>query len=361
MKRILADLRAFGKQYLRSRIGAFFTFIFPLLLILLFGALYSNPGSTTINLAVQNMDPSPYGATFMGMLNYTNVTKLTMIPSTDEIQGYIKAHSLNLALYIPADFGQNVSTKQNVSLVLYGDTSQSTYAVALGVLNAVIQQMNLHVNNASAFIGMSQQPIVSPQFTFMDYFVPGIVAMTVMITAMYTMTSVCAEYRTRRYFKLLATTTLTKPEWLVSKILFYGLMTTLSLLLTVGVGIAVWGVHVSIDALSIVFILVGTFLFTSLGMLLGSVIKDPESSAAVANAIGFPMMFLSGTFWPINAMPGYIQTLAQVLPLTYLNDGLRQAMVYGNMSLATVDLAILAVAGVVVFVLAARAMSWKER
>lgn len=361
MNRILADVQAFGKQFLRSKIGAFFTFVFPILLILLFGALYSNPGSTSVSLPVQNLDGTPVSQTFLDMLNRTNLTKITMIPAGEDIQAYIKAHSLTLALYIPADFGQKIASNQTASVTLYGDTSQTTYGVAQGVLNAVIEQMNSYVRGSPPVVVMSSQSVVSSQFTFMDYFVPGIVAMTVMITAMYTMTSVCAEYRTRRYFKLLATTTLSKPEWLVSKILFYGVMTTLSLLVTVGVGIALWHVHVVIDPLSIVFILVGTFLFTSLGMLLGSAIKDPESSAAVANAIGFPMMFLSGTFWPITMMPDYIQALAQVLPLTYLNDGLRQAMVYGNMSLAAVDLGVLAVAGVAVFLIAARVMSWKER
>ena len=47
MNRILADLMAFGRQYLRSRIGAFFVFIFPILLILLFGAIFSQTGSSS--------------------------------------------------------------------------------------------------------------------------------------------------------------------------------------------------------------------------------------------------------------------------------------------------------------------------
>src|SRR5439155_8103977 len=56
MKRILADVTAFGRQYLRSRVGAFFALAFPVILILLFGSIFSSSGSPKVPLAVQDMD-----------------------------------------------------------------------------------------------------------------------------------------------------------------------------------------------------------------------------------------------------------------------------------------------------------------
>jgi len=81
----------------------------------------------------------------------------------------------------------------------------------------------------------------------------------------------------------------------------------------------------------------------------------------VSNAIGFPMMFLSGSFWDLNFMPQYMQIIAKVMPLTYLNDGLRDTMIYGNETSALINLAVVAVLGVVFFALASRLMSWKEK
>jgi len=107
--------------------------------------------------------------------------------------------------------------------------------------------------------------------------------------------------------------------------------------------------------------LAGAFLFVSMGMVFGSFTKDPEPAAAVANAVGFPMMFLAGTFFPIEAMPSYLQGVAKVLPLTYLDNGLRDAMVYGNSGSALVNLAVVAVLAVIFFVLGSKLMSWKEK
>jgi len=124
---------------------------------------------------------------------------------------------------------------------------------------------------------------------------------------------------------------------------------------------AVWNVQVRIDAVSLALIVTGAVLFTSMGMVLGSVIKDPESGVALANAIGFPMMFLSGSFFPLEAMPEYLRNVSLALPLTYLNNGLRDAMVYQNLEPALVNLGILGILAVGFFVLAAKVMSWKQR
>ena len=65
-------------------------------------------------------------------------------------------------------------------------------------------------------------------------------------------------------------------------------------------------------------------------MVLGIFVRDPGTGEALANAIGFPMMFLAGSFFPIDSMPSFLQTIARALPLTYINEGLRATMVLAN-------------------------------
>ncbi|MDG6922595.1 MAG: ABC transporter permease [Nitrososphaerota archaeon] len=95
-------------------------------------------------------------------------------------------------------------------------------------------------------------------------------------------------------------------------------------------------------------------------MLVGTVTKSVESAGVVGNIITFPMMFLSGTFFPISLMPGYLQTFAHVLPLYYLIAGLNNVMIYGNFSAALLDVAVLSVISAIVFVLAVRFFKWRE-
>lgn len=75
--------------------------------------------------------------------------------------------------------------------------------------------------------------------------------------------------------------------------------------------------------------------------------------------IGFPMMFLSGSFWDLSASPEYLQWISKAMPLTYLNDGLRDTMVFGNEASALANLLIILAMGFVFFLFASRWMSWK--
>jgi len=367
MNKILADTIAFGRQYLRSKVGAFFTFIFPILLVLLFGAVFTQMGSNSMNLPVQDLDDSPVSHAFLDALNNTTVVRVSMIPTNVAIQDHVRENSLTVALLIPADFQDAVAASLatngtvRANLTLYGDASQSSFGLAVGVVEAVADQMSFAIVGATPVFSLGVQSVASERFGVIDYLLPGIVGMTVMFNTLYIMAAVTAEYRTRKYFKLLSTTTLTKSEWLASKILWFTLSMILSLLVTLAVAIAAFGVEIRFDALTLVFIIVGSVLFASLGMLLGSFAKDPESASALANVIGFPMMFLSGTFWQLEGMPSYMQVIAKALPLTYLSDGLRDTLVYGNLDKALFNLAVVSVVAAILFVLGARVMSWKER
>jgi ABC-2 type transport system permease protein len=71
-------------------------------------------------------------------------------------------------------------------------------------------------------------------------------------------------------------------------------------------------------------------------------------------------MFLSGTFFPISLMPTYLRTVAHVLPLFYIIDGLNGVMIYNNYAQVTLDLVVVAVITVVAFVAVARLFKWRE-
>src|SRR5207237_5430541 len=113
--------------------------------------------------------------------------------------------------------------------------------------------------------------------------------------------------------------------------------------------------------LAIPFVIAVSVEFSSVGVVLGLFVRDPGTGAAIANAIGFPMMFLAGSFFPVDAMPSFLQTGARLLPLTHINEGLRATMTFGTEATALVDLLVTLGFAVVFFVVAARGLSWKSR
>ena len=369
MKRILADVSAFGRQYLRSRVGTFFALAFPVILILLFGSIFSSSGSPKVPLAVQDMDMTAASRDFVHALNDTNLITYQAITSDPRVNftDYIRQHSINVALQIPGGFQAtliqaemgNPNAKVNVTLA--GDHSQSSYGIAYSAVAAVATEFNFRIANATPVVSVAESRFTVRQFGYIDFFLPGIIGFTVLTTPMFGMTSICAEYRTRRFFKLLATTKLSKAEWLAAKVVFYVLLLFVSVAIMMFVGVAVFGMQATLTPVAVLLIIVGTFEFTSLGMVLGIFVRDPGTGEAIANAIGFPMMFLAGSFFPIDSMPPFLQTIARGLPLTYINEGLRATMVFGNDGTAITYLLITLGFAVVFFALGARGLSWKSK
>jgi ABC-2 type transport system permease protein len=369
MKRVFADLKAYGKQFLRSKIGTFFTFGFPILLILLFGAIFSGAEDLTITLHIQDEDDSVMSKTFIEIMNSTGVLNIEYIPKDADIEEFISDNSLTVALHIPEGFQENLSMYNRSNLppgivfnvTLYGEQSQTTYSIAQAVVAGSINGLNdAQFQNAKA-LGMQTASVTPQEFEYIDFFLPGVVGFTVMATPMFAMASICTEYRTRGYFKLLGSTPLTKSEWLTSKVFWFLFVIFLSFALMLAVGIAAFGLKVTLTLEAVAIVMVGTILFTSLGMLIGSVTKNPETSAAIANAIMFPMMFLSGTFFPLESMPAYLQSVASVMPLTYINNGLRDTMIFGNANSALINLGVVIIIALIFFILASKFMSWKKK
>ncbi|MBN1677190.1 MAG: ABC transporter permease [Candidatus Thermoplasmatota archaeon] len=368
MSRIIADMVAFGKQYIRSGVAMFFAFAFPILLILIFGAIFSGSGDVKFSMPIQDLDDGPYSDIYVDILRNITVVEVKMIPSDEDFYQYFEDNDLNTAILIPSNFSEQIALAlagdhgAKGLVTVYGDPSTSSFTTLVEIVEFSLTDLGNALTASTPVVGyLPRVPEELGGLTFMDFFLPGVVGLVVMTNTLYTITSTCAEYKTRSYFKLLATTRLKKHEWLLSKFLFYTVLLIASLLLTFAVGMALFDMTATITPLAVVFIAFGVFLFLSMGMLLGSIVRDPESASAVANAVGFPMMFLSGIFFELESMPGYIQAISKVFPLTYFNDGLRATMLEGDVEVALVNLAIVGVLGLVFFILGSKLMSWKER
>ncbi len=127
-----------------------------------------------------------------------------------------------------------------------------------------------------------------------------------------------------------------------------------------GLGIAFFDVKVVPDPLSLILVATTSMLFSGMGMILSRFVKDPETAGAAANAITFPMMFLSGSFFPLEQMPEFLRGIATVLPLTYANNGLRDTMIMGEPQRAIINTIIVTVLGIISLLVGAWITKWEE-
>ena len=359
-KRIVADLVLFGRGYLRNRVGLFFGLIFPVILIFVFGAIFSGGFSGPINVYVQNRDGGQFSVTFINALNGTGTIRLSPVNASDDFPGYLSVHSSPDGIIIPEDFSSSYVAGRAVNLTVYGNPSSSSSAVVAGTVSGLASAFNLKRAGGVPVIGVSQATVNTHVSKYLDFLIPGLLGFSILVSPMFSLVNISSEYKKLKLFKQLSLTPLTKTEWLISKVLWYVFLTAISFLLMVAAGVFVFGAHVLLSLWLVPFLILGPMFFASLGMLVGTITKSPETAAVVGNVVTFPMMFLSGTFFPVAMMPQYLQQIAHVLPLFYIIEGINAVMVYSNYAQAAMDLAVIAVITTIIFMAAARLFKWRE-
>jgi len=361
LKRMAAELRVYARSNIRSREGFFFTLVFPIILILLFGAIFSGSGAGTSTVYVQNLDGGPVSVAFIQALNSTTALSLVSVPTNQNFTQYLSSHSSTDGIVIPQGFtAAYENPPQKVNVTVYGNPASTTSAIVYGITSEVVNAFNLHGATGEHAVGIEQRTAVSSSYKYIDFLVPGLIGFSALTSPMFALVNISSSYRRDKVFKLLSLTPLTKTEWLLSKIVWYIGTTSVSFILMSVVGIEAFGAHITVSPGVVLFLIIGPFFFVSLGMLVGTISNSPESAAVVGNLVTFPMMFLSGTFFPVSSMPTYLQGVAHVLPLYYVIDGLENVMIYQNYGPVAIDLGVLVALSILVFALAVRFFRWRE-
>jgi ABC-2 type transport system permease protein len=102
-------------------------------------------------------------------------------------------------------------------------------------------------------------------------------------------------------------------------------MTALNVLIMVAIAVLLFSFSIRGTLFEfIAFSIFGAVMFMGMGFAIAGWAKDEDQAAPISNIIFFPMMFLSGTFFPIELFPTWLKPIAEILPLTFLADGLRE-------------------------------------
>jgi ABC-2 type transport system permease protein len=239
---------------------------------------------------------------------------------------------LSAVIIVPTGYGESVAaTGAPATVTVFTDPSQSA---ADGATKQLVGYVLAQVNQAAS----GQPPAVAPDFrsvqtndlSFISYLVPSILGMSIMQLGVFSAVPLVAD-REKLIFKRLHATPLRRWQLVGSNVLMRLIIAVIQTVMIVGVGSAVFGVQVSGNWLLIgALVLLGSLTFIALGYVIGSFASTEESANGMTSVVQFPLMFLSGTFFPIEAMPDALRAVARAMPLTYLGDALRQVMVDGT-------------------------------
>ena len=363
-----AEFTVVYRSYTRNPVALFFSLIFPIILIGLFGLIFSAVGSSPVSLYVVNDDHnSSTSLQFLSALSNTTVVSVNVVEvNASQFAAWLGQNDYPVGLVIPAGFAANYTHNRSVNVTVYTDPADAASSgEVLGAVQGVVNEFNLRSacgqnRTCGTVVGVDTANVGSPVYKYIDYLIPGLIGFSILTSPMFSLVDISSSYRKEGIFRQLSLTPLTRSEWLTARIGWYVLLTFVSAGIMLGMGVALFGAHVNLTLGLVPFLVVGPFFFVSLGMLCGSAARTPESAALIGNIVTFPMMFLSGTFFTVSSFPPGLQTVARLLPLYYVIDGMNQVMLFSNAARATVDLGVVLVAAIIVFVAAVRLFRWRD-
>lgn len=190
-----------------------------------------------------------------------------------------------------------------------------------------------------------------------EYYVPGYFAVVVLFTPLSRISSTVARHRSEKRFQKLATTPLTRGEWLLAHALVTTVLVLIACFLVLVIGIVLTNAVITLSPVLVVFIVFGVAVFSGIGAVIGRLVESQDGAIATSNTVALPLVFLSETFVPPNMLPDWFIPFILASPLTYFARGTR-ASITGGSSLG--DLGILIVLAVVALGLGMILVPWRE-
>ena len=375
------DFIASIKAWLRSPGTVFWTILFPVLLIMIFGAIFSESTDVKYDLVVQNLDnvdenEMDFSKILVDGLQNVDILNIEMIEPGEDISSYMKDNDKSSGLVIPAGFSKDVSYymahKHNESLpfdsgslpfnlTLYIDPSdQTTTPIVRSILTGFLYEFNKNISGGDSVISYNEKSTIGDDFDYIDFFVPGMIGFTIMTSMIYGSIERNTKYRKDGILRKLLTMPVNRAEWILSKMIFMLFLSFISTFVILAVGILVWGLTIKLNIFFPILVVSTSFMFSGMGMIIGRFVKEEETADMAGGAITFPMMFLAGTFFPLEQMPEFMQTVAQVLPLYYVNEAMRNAMILADFDKTMYFSAFVLVFAFVFFIAGVLLTKWKE-
>jgi len=327
----LSQLRIF----IRNRQVLFWTLAFPIFLMVMLGSFLGNGNGISVTIGVVDQDNSTQSKEFSRLLAQNEVVHLEAIQNKDNALNQVKEGNVQLVVVIPQDYEKmmNDSTvdEQFKIPIYYNETNFAVSQVGLTLVNSIVDGISKEKENYKASIVTDSQGVEALNLTYIDFLVPGILAMMIMSNNMNGVAGQIAAWRERGILRRMQGTTLKASTFIAAQITARLMLNGMQALIVLAVAHLVFDVSVNGSWLSLItFVILGTLAFMAIGFIIAGIAKTPESAAPIAAFLSFPMLFLGGVFFPVRDMPEFLQPIVNVIPISHLSHALRETMNVGT-------------------------------
>ncbi|MHA1243025.1 MAG: ABC transporter permease [Candidatus Heimdallarchaeota archaeon] len=321
------------REFSRSPVTILLLIVFPILLLLLFGSIFASEDLYSYHLEVQDYDNSSISELLIQKLIAEEILDVHRLSTGINPRVYLQQNDLHSCMVIPVNWAaDSILDKANVTLII-NPLSESARRV-VDTVRQIILNFNFNQTSVEPIIEIDVVSFSQETTSYIDFFIPGVVGITIMLTGILGTINRQVNYNISGLFRKIATTPMTRWEYVSAEVIWQFLIAFFSTLLIILTAWAAFSFSwTSFSFLIIPIVIVGVMVFSGIGLIISQLVKNPNVAFAIGTLITIPMLFLSGVFFDISGVRAMV-IISNFSPLTYVVEALRASMITGNYSLA---------------------------
>lgn len=356
------------KRYFRDRMAIFFTVLFPLIFLFVFGSFSSGNNGVSLKVAIINHSDSKFSKEFVE--NSKKDSKVLDIDkdvkNLDAAREKMTRDQLDATIVLPKSFGRvNLNSSQpyptGVAEIYYTENNKGSAQVLESIMDSIFKSINDGLVKSETPFKVESKQLKQNSLTAFDYTFAGLLGFAIIGMGIFGPINVFPELKKMGVLRRLSTTPIRVWQYFLTTMISQLIIGSLSIGIMFLVAILVFNLNVVGNYFELAaFIGFGIVLILGIGLALGGWAKNERQAAPLSNIIVFPMMFLSGTFFPRYLMPEWLQQASALLPLTPVIEGIR-LIATENKHLIDLgpQLGLMAIWLVIIYAIAFRVFRWE--
>lgn len=356
------------KRLFRDKMAIFFTFLFPLIFLFIFGGIFGGSSSISFDVAIINQSDSEFAKEFVeGADGDTPFKVRDDITTKEQAEEEMSRSQIDAAIILPESFGVANSGQRYPSgeaTILYSKNNEQTAQTILPVMQAIFDGINEElVGEQTTPFTVKTESTGQEGLSSFDYLFAGLIGFAILGMGLFGPTNVFPRMKQRGVLRRYRTTPLKVWQFVVGNILSnsVGALLSVAFMMTVALTLPMFDAHLVGNLFELaLFIILGAVVIFGFGLAIGGWAKNENQAAPLSNLVSFPMMFLSGTFFPRFLMPEWLQAVSGFLPPTPFIDGVRMIMVEGQHLVDILpQVGMLVAWGIIIYFVAFKVFRWE--
>lgn len=326
LKVVWVMAQAFTKAFFRNKVAIFFTFLFPLVFLLIFGFIFGREATPSFEVGLIKQAQTQLAQDFEDRASATGVFKFQTDDSQPGFETKLGRGQIDALVILPEDFGLPVADGQVTGRVqlLYNQSDQELATTMSSILETVLEQLDSNLQVANQTLVVETQALQTADLSRFDYIFAGLLGFSILSLGIFSMSEGFLQDKKSKALLRIKLAPVRAWQLILATVFNRVLVGLIAVAIMFVVGILVFDFSMRGDYFNLaLFTALALVCMLGFGTAIAGWAQNSNQSAPIANLISFPMMFLSGVFFPIFLMPEWLQQITTFIPLAAITDGLR--------------------------------------